>query len=371
MNPQQQEQSEREQASRTLPPPPAPEPAPGRVAARRVHFLSEIDRQTPARSYRPMLRPGKRWGLALGTAVAAAASIAVLSLGSGSPAAPAKVPPASAASVQLLERAALVAAATPQTKARAGQYTYIKTVGHTSVLSETKTGEMALLRQDEGMEQWTSVDGSAQTLQRKNGSDTLLPGNPGQGNLNSPTYNLLDGLPTDPEALLKRISDDAEENHGAGSESTTGPHQEAFVTIGDLLRNGGTPPTPLLLSTVPLLSFPASTSSPTPWTQQAGTGSLWPGHTTANASSGSSTRAPSAFWANARCSWKTTPGVRLAPSSPPLPSSTPELSTRLGRPTKGEPFRGTALYTHALAPARSNIRTISIENSTHPTPSAP
>ncbi|WP_326680839.1 CU044_5270 family protein [Streptomyces sp. NBC_01237] len=242
MNPQQQEQSEREQASRTLPPPPAPEPAPGRVAARRVHFLSEIDRQTPARSYRPMLRPGKRWGLALGTAVAAAASIAVLSLGSGSPAAPAKVPPASAASVQLLERAALVAAATPQTKARAGQYTYIKTVGHTSVLSETKTGEMALLRQDEGMEQWTSVDGSAQTLQRKNGSDTLLPGNPGQGNLNSPTYNLLDGLPTDPEALLKRISDDAEENHGAGSESTTGPHQEAFVTIGDLLRNGGTPP---------------------------------------------------------------------------------------------------------------------------------
>ncbi|QTA36824.1 CU044_5270 family protein [Streptomyces sp. CA-256286] len=242
MNPQQQEQSEREQASRTLPPPPAPEPAPGRVAARRVHFLSEIDRQTQARSYRPMLRPGKRWSLALGTAVAAAASVAVLSLGSGSPAAPGKVPPASAASVQLLERAALVAAATPQTKARAGQYTYIKTVGHTSVLSETKTGEMALLRQDEGMEQWTAVDGSAQTLQRRNGSDAVLPGTPGQGNLNSPTYNLLDGLPTDPEALLKHISDDAEENHGAGSESTTGPHQEAFVTIGDLLRTGGTPP---------------------------------------------------------------------------------------------------------------------------------
>ncbi|MFD7761851.1 CU044_5270 family protein [Streptomyces microflavus] len=242
MNPQQQEQSEREQAGRTLPPPPAPEPAPGRVEARRVHFLSEIDRHTPARSYRPMLRPGKRWSLALGTAVAAAASIAVLSLGSGSPAAPAKVQPASAASVQLLERAALVAAAMPQTKVRAGQYTYIKTVGHTSALSETKTGEKALLRQDGGMEQWTSVDGSAQTLQRRNGSDALLPGTPGQGNLNSPTYNLLEGLPTDPEALLKHISDDAEENHGAGSESTTGPHQEAFVTIGDLLRTGGTPP---------------------------------------------------------------------------------------------------------------------------------
>ncbi|MFD7858188.1 CU044_5270 family protein [Streptomyces microflavus] len=178
----------------------------------------------------------------MGTAVAAAASVAVLSLGSGSPAAPGKVPPASAASVQLLERAALVAAATSQTKVCAGQYTYIKMVGHTSVLSETKTGEMALLRQDEGMEQWTAVDGSAQTLQRRNGSDAVLPGTPGQGNLNSLIYNLLDGLPTDPEALLKHISDDAEENHGAGSESTTGPHQRAFVTIGDLLRTGGTPP---------------------------------------------------------------------------------------------------------------------------------
>ncbi|MFC9006103.1 CU044_5270 family protein [Streptomyces microflavus] len=145
-------------------------------------------------------------------------------------------------SVQLLERAALAAAATSQTKVCTGHYTYIKMVGHTSVLSETKTGEMALLRQDEGMEQWTAVDGSAQTLQRRNGSDAVLPGTPGQGNLNSPTYNLLDGLPTDPEALLKHISDDAEENHGAGSESTTGPHQRAFVTIGDLLRTGGTPP---------------------------------------------------------------------------------------------------------------------------------
>ncbi|MFB7049743.1 CU044_5270 family protein [Streptomyces microflavus] len=242
MNLQQQEQFEREQASRTLPPPPAPEPAPGRVEARRVHFLSEIDRQTRAGSFRQMLRPGRRWSLALGTAVAAAASVAVLSLGSGSPVAPGKVPPASAASVQLLERAALVAAATPQTKVRAGQYTYIKTVGHTSVLSEKKTGEMELLRQDEGMEQWTSVDGSAQTLQRKNGSDALLPGTSGQGTLNSPTHKLLDGLPTDPQALLKRISDDVAENHGSGSDSTIGPHQEAFVTIGDLLRNGGTPP---------------------------------------------------------------------------------------------------------------------------------
>ncbi|MFE2294770.1 CU044_5270 family protein [Streptomyces sp. NPDC059452] len=242
MNPEQREQSEREQASRTLPPPPCPEPAPGQVEARRAHFLSEVDRQTRSRSFHPALRARRRWGLALGTAVAAGASLVVFSLGSGSPDTPRTVQPASAASVQLLEKAALAAAATPQTKIRSGQYTYVKVVGHTSVLSETEADEMELLREDEDMEQWTSVDGSERTLQRKNGRNVLLPGTPGRGSLNSPTYTFLDALPTDPEALLKGISDDAEDHHGAGSDSTTGPHQEAFVTIGDLLRSGAAPP---------------------------------------------------------------------------------------------------------------------------------
>ncbi|GGS27087.1 hypothetical protein GCM10010221_25660 [Streptomyces parvus] len=242
MNPDQREHAEREQASRILPSPPWEEPAPGRVEARRAHFLGEINRQTRSRPFRTPLRVRRSWGLALGTAVAAGASIVVLGLGSGSPAAPGPVRPASAASVQLLERAALAAAETPHAKIRGGQYTYAKTVGHTSVLSETKAGDMELLREDEGMEEWTSVDGSEQTLQRKNGNDVLLPGTPGRGSLNSPTYTFLDALPTDPEALLKLIRDDAEKNHGDGSDSTTGPDQEAFVTIGDLLRTGGAPP---------------------------------------------------------------------------------------------------------------------------------
>ncbi|MFJ9891669.1 CU044_5270 family protein [Streptomyces sp. NPDC091287] len=242
MNPEQRERAERGQANRTLPPPPYPEPAPGRVDARRAHFLREIDRQARSGTFRPAVRARRRWDLALGIAVAAGASVVVLSLGSGAPVTPSEVQPASAASVQLLERAALAAAATPQTKVRAGQYTYFKTVGHTSVLSETKVGEMELLRENEGMEQWTSVDGSEQTLQRKDGIDALLPGTPGQGNLNAPTYMFLDALPTDPDVLLKRITDDAEAHHGAGSDSTTGPHQQAFVTIGDLLRNREAPP---------------------------------------------------------------------------------------------------------------------------------
>ncbi|MCX4481892.1 CU044_5270 family protein [Streptomyces cellulosae] len=242
MSLEQHEQSEREQASRMLPPTPYPEPPAGHMDARREHFLAEIDRQTRSCSSRRAPRPRGRWGLSVGAALAAGAVVVVLTLNSGSSDAPLNTPPASVASVELLERAALAAATTPQTKARTGQYSYVKTVGHTSVLSETKSGDMQLLRESEVMEQWTSVDGSERTLQRKDGSDSLVPETPGEGSLNAPTYDFLAALPTDPDALLKLIRDDAQKNHGAGSDSTTGPDQEAFVTIGDLLRSGVTPP---------------------------------------------------------------------------------------------------------------------------------
>ncbi|MGW2302967.1 CU044_5270 family protein [Streptomyces sp. NPDC001809] len=239
MNPEQREQAEREQARRTLPPAGYPEPAPGRTEARRRHLLSEIDRQTHERP-RPALRSRRRMVLVLGAAMAAGATVVVLSLGSGRTGGPHNAPPASAASVQVLESAALAANAASPTKVIAGQYVYVRTVGHTSVLSENKDGQTELLRQNESMEQWTSVDGSERTMQRKAGRDSLLPEAP--GTLNSPTYNFLAALPTDPAALLKQIRDDAERNHGAGSGSTTGPDHEAFVTIGDLLRSGVTPP---------------------------------------------------------------------------------------------------------------------------------
>lgn len=242
MNPEQRERYERVQESRLLPPVPWPEPAPDRMHARREHCLNEIDRETREAASRHAPRLRRRMAYSLGTAVAVGATVTVLSLGFGKTPTPQNLPPASAASVQLLERAALAAEAKPQKPPRAEQYTYVKTVGHTSVLSENKDGRMELLREDEGMEQWTSVDGSKRTLQRKGDEDDLLPGIPGQGNLNSPTYTFLATLPTDPYALLKRIYADAERNHGAGSDSTTGPDQEAFVTIGDLLRNSVTPP---------------------------------------------------------------------------------------------------------------------------------
>ncbi|MEU5977899.1 CU044_5270 family protein [Streptomyces sp. NPDC047315] len=242
MNPEQQERSEREQAVRTLPPAPYPEPAPGRLRARRQHLLNEVDRQARPAHSRPARRQGRRLALVLGAAAVAGATVFVLGLGTGDGTSPRKAAPASAASVQLLERAALTAAAGPLPKVRAEQYAYVKVIGHTTVLSEDAAGEMERLREDESMEQWTSVNGGERTLQRKGGQDQLLPDAPGKGNLNSPTYTFLAGLPTDPDALLKRIYEDVEKNHGSGSDSTTGPDQEAFVTIGDLLRTSAAPP---------------------------------------------------------------------------------------------------------------------------------
>lgn len=55
------------------------------------------------------------------------------------------------------------------------------------------------------------------------------------GSLNDPTYRLLQTLPTSPHALLAMIYR-VERGHGPG------PDQEAFVTIGDLLRNTIAPP---------------------------------------------------------------------------------------------------------------------------------
>jgi hypothetical protein len=58
---------------------------------------------------------------------------------------------------------------------------------------------------------------------------------PNIGWLNDPTYRLLQSLPTNPHVLLALIYR-VERGHG------NGPDQEAFVTIGDLLRNTIAPP---------------------------------------------------------------------------------------------------------------------------------
>jgi hypothetical protein len=79
----------------------------------------------------------------------------------------------------------------------------------------------------------------------ENGSRTSLAPTPGglpasacgEGNLNGPTYRLLQSLPTDPRALLNLIyAQTGDEGQAIGRDG------EAFVTIGDLIREAIVPP---------------------------------------------------------------------------------------------------------------------------------
>src|SRR5690606_22106278 len=85
---------------------------------------------------------------------------------------------------------------------------------------------------------WLSVDGSRPGLLREEKADgifeTDLGANPGPS-LHSPTLRYLATLPTDPDLLLLKIY---WENGTMGPN----PQQEAFVTIGDLIRESVVPP---------------------------------------------------------------------------------------------------------------------------------
>ncbi|MFD5558687.1 CU044_5270 family protein [Streptomyces sp. NPDC127068] len=252
MNREQQgrvEQAERDEirsAADVLPAAPCPELDPERMRERRHHLLNALDAPGDRRSSRGAPWAVRRKALALAAFTAAGVTATVLVFGPGGadprPDARQPVRPASAAAVRMLEKAALAEDAKPVPLYAEGSYFYSRTVGHSTALSENEDGGMDRSRTDEDMEQWASVDGSEPTLQRADGKETLIPEASRKGSLNAPTYAFLVALPPDPAALIDQIYEDAVANHGPGSDSTTGPDQQAFVTIGDLLRAAAAPP---------------------------------------------------------------------------------------------------------------------------------
>lgn len=233
------EDREQTEARKEFPPPRHTDPHTEVVELHKRNLLAEIDRTGPNGHRRA--RAKRRAAAALAsTALVAAVVVAVTLPTFGPPQAP-TARPASDGSVRLLEQAARTAAAGPAGSPRDAQFTYVSVTGHTTSLSETADGEMKRSREEESYEQWTSVDGSSRTVQRERGGAATSLEAPGEGSLGTPTYRFLAGLPTDPERLLAVIRRDAELNHGEGSDSTTGPDQQAFVMIGDLLRTSVAP----------------------------------------------------------------------------------------------------------------------------------
>ncbi|MFH7598067.1 CU044_5270 family protein [Streptomyces racemochromogenes] len=205
------------------------------------HLMRETANSTHPTPVRARFRRPMALFLAAGAATCAVALAVTLGV-DGSDERPAAARPEPAA-VQLLDRVALAAQSAPAPSVRDGQFLYTKTKGHSTSLSETKGGGMSAARTDESAEHWVSVDGSAGTLTRTAQGDKTDPA-PGRdkATINGPTYRFLESLPTDPARLLEKIYADARLNHGPDSGSTTGPDQQAFVAIGDLLRAVEAPP---------------------------------------------------------------------------------------------------------------------------------
>ncbi|MGW6393452.1 CU044_5270 family protein [Streptomyces sp. NPDC055103] len=139
----------------------------------------------------------------------------------------------------LLDRIATVAASKPAPAPRDNQFIYVAS----TVAWSGQGVDETVLRLDtpHSRKVWLSVDGSRVGLLRERGKNIPLAddvdksgrpvktvGKPASY-LSPQTYRYLESLPTDPDTLLKKIYD---ETRGQGQ----GPDQQAFVTIGELLR---------------------------------------------------------------------------------------------------------------------------------------
>ncbi|WP_318209356.1 MULTISPECIES: CU044_5270 family protein [unclassified Streptomyces] len=222
---------------------------PGRHQFHKERLMSQIhdDRRTAAaRTPRnPFLR--KAILLPAATALAGALAVGVLVLTPGDAQRPdgRATGPALTTSIgavdaegapRLLDRISLAAAGAETPNGRAGQYIYIETrTANTHV--RTVDGESSLVSDPLHTRQsWRSPDGLRGWLIEPGNTapeGITLEGRDEQGNvpkphLGAPSHDYLATLPTDPDALLRKIY---KETEGQGN----GKDQQAFTTIGDLL----------------------------------------------------------------------------------------------------------------------------------------
>jgi len=234
--------------TKLLPAPPAPDLPADRERVLRDHLLTEfrLARDASAsdprrgRVARPARRRGRRPLLAAvgagGFLTVALVTALALVLSAGQPAG------ASPAAVQLLAKVADAAARQPAPRVSDSEFMYIRSeVAFASYTNSTMT--MAPLHE---RQIWLPVANICDSgLLIEDGSRTSLASTPvgsgavscGRGNLNGPTYRLLQSLPADPRALLNLIyAQTGDEGQAIGHDG------EAFVTIGDLIREAIVPP---------------------------------------------------------------------------------------------------------------------------------
>jgi hypothetical protein len=230
--------------ARLLPPAAAPDLPAERLQILKEHLMVEYRLAAGNRRPAPQRRRARRpliAALGAGAVLAAVAATAlVLVLPGGQPA------PASPAAVELLVKVADVAARQPAPPVSNGEFMYIRSEVSNAVYengSQTPAIEPLHERQI-----WQPVANTCDWgLVIEDGQRTSLAPSPadlpsakcGMGNLHDATYRLLQSLPTDPRALLNLIYTS---NQKDGEGQALGSDGEAFVTIGDLIRETIVPP---------------------------------------------------------------------------------------------------------------------------------
>lgn len=231
--------------ARLLPAPGDPHLSLDRHLLLEEHLMNEIQPTAPAPAQ--SRRPARRVlliGVPVTTAALAGAfAFTTLTGSAGSGTTAATPPPIEAPVVRVepgstaqlastVERIAAAASAGKTPEPGPGQYIYIKSKVSYLVVSHTDTYKSKSWVQPLHVrEVWNSPDGKQGWLDEPGYQPTggITLNSDVERTLGGPSYDYLKTLPTDPDALLKKIY---KETKGQGNS----PDQEAFATVGDLLR---------------------------------------------------------------------------------------------------------------------------------------
>jgi hypothetical protein len=220
--------------ARLVPVPAGRELPAGRQQTLKEHLMSELRTADSATAGTPPARRHSRKRAAALAGVLALAAVAAVLIYLTAP-----TSSTSPAAVKLLDNIATMASRQPVPAVRDDQFWYIKSW----VAYESCDNANCVLEKPHERQVWQSVSNQCVTgLLREYGQDTPLtfstnipgPRCPYRGSVNDPTYRLLQSLPTDPHALLRLIYREMQ-----GQQP---PPEEAFTTIGDLIREAIAPP---------------------------------------------------------------------------------------------------------------------------------
>ena len=218
----------------------------GRQETLKEHLMTELRQADHSEVHRERAGGRRRLVALTATTVAAVVAAAGLTLtalsghhgpGTGD------LPAGNTAAARLLDKIATAAASQPRLNVRNDQYMYIASEDRWSSTYVSGGGQRTVVGPLHKREIWLSVSnlckpgllidpspGPATKLNDGAGSSC-----PNRGGWGDPTYRFLQSLPTDPRTLLNMI-------YAATKGAGQSPDQEAFTTIGDMLREAVAPP---------------------------------------------------------------------------------------------------------------------------------